>query len=225
MKQVVCAGFMIGFSVCVASVLADRPALSIPCMLTFFFGALLCLGLAVSRHQGVGQTLELFGARWLELCVCGSSSIYLANVLRLCSDAPDQAIWAFAVQSLLAAVYLQLSGVGSIGAARDKAVDPAPSSEQERHRAEISAEQRLNHVIKGRCGSAISAIGLYRSMLTPKVKRGIPDGADQLLLDTMTHLQEAIEWCHRRQVSGNTSVPEPFSRRVAPACVSLLPRV
>jgi hypothetical protein len=198
---------MSGTLVCIAVALADRLALSIPSMLTSFFGVLLCLKLA-GRRQDAPHVLELFVPHWLELCVYGSSSVCLvANVLRLCSDAPDQAAWAFAVQALLAAVYLQLHAFGNARPAHNEAVAPVDSPEHERHSAEISAEQRLNHVIKGRCGSAISAIALYRNMLTPKVRRRTPHGADQLLLDTMTSLQEAIQWCHRRQVQGGVLRP------------------
>jgi hypothetical protein len=74
----------------------------------------------------------------------------------------------------------------------------------EQNIAEIAADNRLNHVIKGRCGSACSAIDLYREMIKPHLAllpHPPPEEVTQLLVDSERHLQEAIEWCHRRQVA------------------------
>mgnify|MGYP003689293597 FL=1 len=68
------------------------------------------------------------------------------------------------------------------------------------NRAEMAADKRLNHVIKGRCGSAISSIDLYTSLITPHLKHELPSELKELLVNSVAHLREAIEWCHRRQV-------------------------
>jgi signal transduction histidine kinase len=66
--------------------------------------------------------------------------------------------------------------------------------------AQMAADKRLNHVIKGRCGSAISAINLYIQLARPHQAHDMPAEVAELLSQSVGHLQEAIEWCHRRQV-------------------------
>lgn len=67
------------------------------------------------------------------------------------------------------------------------------------HRAELAADKRLNHVIKGRCGSAISAVETFNQLVGPYLKMELPNELSDLLVAPLTHLREAIEWCHRRQ--------------------------
>ena len=68
------------------------------------------------------------------------------------------------------------------------------------HCAELQADKRLNHVIKGRCGSAISAVETFNQLLGPYLKADLPEEMANLLVAPLAHLREAIEWCHRRQV-------------------------
>jgi len=68
------------------------------------------------------------------------------------------------------------------------------------HVAEVAADKRLNHVIKGRCGSAINAISTFRHLLEPFLNKPLPPEMEEMLLTPMSHLREAVEWFHRRQV-------------------------
>jgi hypothetical protein len=66
--------------------------------------------------------------------------------------------------------------------------------------AEMAADKRLTHVVKGRCGSAISAVETFRQLLGPYLKSELPEEMSNLISAPLVHLREAIEWCHRRQV-------------------------
>jgi predicted small integral membrane protein len=66
--------------------------------------------------------------------------------------------------------------------------------------AELAADKRLNHVVKGRCGSAINSIDSFRLLLQPYLRQPLPPDLEGMLTAPLTHLAEAVEWCHRRQV-------------------------
>jgi len=68
------------------------------------------------------------------------------------------------------------------------------------HVAELAADQRLHHVVKGRCGSAISAVETFRELLGPFLKQDLSSEMADLLIAPIGDLREAIQWCHRRQV-------------------------
>ena len=74
-------------------------------------------------------------------------------------------------------------------------VPPSPRSS-----AELSADSRLNHIIKGCCGSAISAIDTFSQLLGPYLKEELPPEVAGLLVAPIAKLREAIDWCQRRQV-------------------------
>lgn len=78
--------------------------------------------------------------------------------------------------------------------------------------AEVAADKRLNHVIKGRCGSAINSISSFRQLLNPLLSQPLPPEMEEMLMTPMTHLREAVEWCHRRQVFVQLERQQYFSR-------------
>lgn len=80
------------------------------------------------------------------------------------------------------------------------AVSPAPVLNGASHRARLAADRRLHHVVQGGCGSAISALMSLRQLLDPYLKQELPFDIEALLVAPISHLQEAIAWCHRRQV-------------------------
>jgi tRNA isopentenyl-2-thiomethyl-A-37 hydroxylase MiaE len=80
-------------------------------------------------------------------------------------------------------------------------------------------------VIKGRCGSAISAVETFRQLLGPYLKTELPDEMSNLIKAPLSHLREAIEWCHRRQVPSSLSFPcTPHSHRIPPCTSKTTPR-
>jgi hypothetical protein len=79
----------------------------------------------------------------------------------------------------------------------------------------LAADQRLNHVVKGRCGSAISAVETFRELLGPYLKQDLPSELADLLVAPICHLREAIEWCHRRQVFVQLEKGSYLSRHTA----------
>jgi hypothetical protein len=65
-------------------------------------------------------------------------------------------------------------------------------------------------VVKGRCGSAINSIDSFRLLLQPYLREPLPPDMDAMLTAPLLHLGEAVEWCHRRQVSTTFST-KPLS--------------
>jgi hypothetical protein len=66
--------------------------------------------------------------------------------------------------------------------------------------ARLSADRRLHHCVKGRCGSVISALVSLRELLGPHLKHELPEEVQNLLIAPVAHLQEVIDWCRWRQV-------------------------
>ena len=70
-----------------------------------------------------------------------------------------------------------------------------------------TADSRLNHIIKGHCGAALTTLMVVDQLEQPSGTQapGQQPGCEQvsrtrqLLDDCKRHLVEAIDWCHRRQ--------------------------
>ncbi len=66
------------------------------------------------------------------------------------------------------------------------------------------ADSRLNHIIKGKCGSSIQSLQLFEGALSdaspPLLARALPPAVVKLLRGPITELRRAISWCHRREL-------------------------
>ena len=62
-----------------------------------------------------------------------------------------------------------------------------------------AADSRLNHVIKGLCGSALSNLTIFANVLPQHVSTSLPPDLEQALEGVQTSISEAVEWCHERQ--------------------------
>jgi len=71
---------------------------------------------------------------------------------------------------------------------------------QRLERAQRNADSRLNHVIKGRCGTARSTIAAFLQLHRREVGHELPRALRVMLEQTIDSLGEAIQWCHRRQM-------------------------
>ena len=71
---------------------------------------------------------------------------------------------------------------------------------QRLERAQRNADSRLNHVIKGRCGTARSTIAAFLQLHRREVGHELPRALSVMLEQTIDSLDEAIQWCHRRQM-------------------------
>ena len=71
---------------------------------------------------------------------------------------------------------------------------------QRLERAQRNADSRLNHVIKGRCGTARSTIAAFLQLHRREVGHELPRALSVMLEQTIDSLGEAIQWCHRRQM-------------------------
>ena len=69
-----------------------------------------------------------------------------------------------------------------------------------RQRAQRAADSRLNHVIKGRCGTARTAILSFLELHPMLSGQALAADLQDMLERTVEGLGEAVEWCHRRQI-------------------------
>ncbi|KAL1504732.1 hypothetical protein AB1Y20_008510 [Prymnesium parvum] len=94
-----------------------------------------------------------------------------------------------------------------------RAVSVAKELEHQKHLAQVQqlADSRLNHVIKGRCGTASSLVG---SVLSSHAHL-LPKASQELLLRSIECLQQAAEWCHRREVFVQLEQNSYASQRIA----------
>jgi len=91
------------------------------------------------------------------------------------------------------------SAIARVAAAEENALQLSKANQQ--REAELAADKRLHHVVKGRCGSAINSIDSFRLLLQPYLREPLPPDMEEMLTAPLAHLREAVEWCHQRQVS------------------------
>ena len=87
--------------------------------------------------------------------------------------------------------------------ARAEAAQKMLQEQKRKQQAQRSADSRLNHMIKGRCGTARSTIAAFLALHEQAF--GSPLTAEmielrEMLKRTIDSLGEAVEWCHRRQI-------------------------
>eukprot|EP00965_Chrysotila_dentata_P176135 5815720-Pleurochrysis_carterae.AAC.1 len=77
----------------------------------------------------------------------------------------------------------------------------AQQEAQTRHDdANQMADSRLNHVIKGRCGTAVSSLHTFVEMLPQYLSVPLPERVQRLLVAPVEQLGSVIQWCDRRQM-------------------------
>jgi len=118
----------------------------------------------------------------------------------------------------------QAAEKATAAAAAAAKADQAQARQIEEKDAELAADKRLNHVIKGRCGSAIAAISTFRMMVGPYLRCELPEELELMLKAPLVHLTEAVEWCHRRQVFVQLASGTYVSHRTPVDVVALLER-